>query len=136
MAEEFNNGGKNRDHNDGEYHKGKVLFDKRQVTEVVSPEYKNSYPGGACRDVIERESPMRHEAETGHKRCERPDYGDKSRYDNRLSAMFLVKTVRAVKIFSVQKTDIFFVEHLWPDKISYPIVRGIPCDSGEAEQAE
>jgi len=50
--------------------------------------------------------------------------------------MFFVKPMGTLEIFSVKEADISFVKHLWSYKVSYPVVSGISCDGGDAEQRE
>ena len=76
MAQKLDKAGKHRDDDDSEYYKSEVLLDDRQVAEIISPEYKNSNPGCACGNVINRKTPVCHKTETCYKRRKRSDYGN------------------------------------------------------------
>ena len=114
MSHIFNDARQDRYNDDSKNDKGKVLSNNGQVAEKISRKgaYKN--PCDSSYDIVAYEPPIGHAADACHKRCEGSNNRNKACYDDRFTAILLVKLVGSVQVFPVEKTHLFFVKDLRP----------------------
>jgi hypothetical protein len=122
-------GNKNQGNNDD----AEIVLDDRDAAEEIARRNKQENPERAANDIEEQKAFVRHAADAGHERRECSYDRQKSRNDDRLAAMFLVKPVCTYQIFFFQKPSLFLVEHLWADEVADPVVH---CVSEYCRQYE
>ena len=62
--------------------------------------------------------------------------GDEARDDDRLGAVSLVETMRAVEVLAVQEADALLAEDLWADAVADRVVHRVSRDRRHAQQEE
>src|ERR1700730_14078587 len=82
-----------------------ALVDVRhRPPERIAEQDHAPHPAESSADIIEKVPPVAHLCSAGYRRAKRPDDRNKSREDDRLSAISLIKFVGALKVPSLEKS--------------------------------
>ena len=114
MPDVFDGDRQQRDHDDPQDHEREVVLHDRDVAERVAGPHAGAHPDQASDDVVGGEPGVRHRADPGDERGERPDDRHEARQEDRLAAVALVEGPRADQVLSLQ-------EAICPEKARGPI---------------
>jgi len=125
-----------RNYDDGQDHKTKILSNSWEIAEIVPPEHEHADPGNARCNRVEQELQGVHGTYTGNKGSKGSDDRQESGDDNRLAPILFVKMVCAFEICPVEETYIVPVKDPWPDEVSYEVIYSIACHGSDTEKNE
>src|SRR5688572_15348164 len=135
LAKIFDDGRHERDGDDGEDDELEILLDDGDVAEEIPGGDEEADPQGRAEDVVSREDRVRHRADAGHERRERPDDRDEARQHDRLGAVLLVIAARLVDVRLLDGDAEELPEFgARADLASDAVVHGVAGDRGPEQQ--
>src|SRR5258706_10552056 len=117
--------------NNGKNDKFKILANEREIAKEKAGKREERHPGDATREIIRNKICIGHFSDTGNKRGESADDGDKTRQEDRLAAMLFEERMRSVNIFLFDPLD---VVSTLTQIMANGIIHGIPEYRGQHQQ--
>lgn len=103
MAQIPDEAGQNWNKNDTQDKECQVLFDEWQVTKVIAPQYKKTYPKNRTYQAEQYKMPVSHASHTRYKRREGTNNWQEASEDDGFATMFLIECVRFFQVCAIQK---------------------------------
>ncbi len=123
-----------RQYDDAHQDRGEVLLDPGDIAEQVTGYRQRDHPDHCARDVVERETAVRHLRDAGHKRRQRAHDRNEAGDDDGLAAMPLEKFVGDPQVFRVRPPILFALERLAPEPATHGEIDSIAGDGGDEHQ--
>src|SRR5204863_6279404 len=96
----------NRDQNNGNDHKFKILLNKWNIAKEKSGECEEQHPGNTTHKIIGNEIPIGHFPNARNERRKRANDRDKTRQENGFATMLFKEGMGLIEIFLLQPFDI------------------------------
>lgn len=136
-AQHFDDGGKDRDDDDGDDEQLEVMLYERQVSEKVACIAEQRHPGGSADQVEQHEAGVMHSAHSGDERCESTDDGHEPRENDGFAAVFFVERLRLVYVALLENPGIRIAEEPAAEEVADHVVAGVAgYGGGEEDQHE
>ena len=95
-----------RQNNNCQNNKLEVLLHHRKLSEIKASVYEDANPKYGTNNVIRYESTVRHRSDTCNKGCKGTNDGNESRDNDRFGAIFKVKSMGPVEIFTFEESRV------------------------------
>src|SRR5262249_32265763 len=133
-AEEFDDAGEDRQHDDGADHQMEVALNGRDGAESIAGDNEEPDPRRGAGDIEEAESAVWHLADARDERRERPNDRHETRENDRLAAVLFVERLRADEVLLVEEQRRLALERARPDAVADRVIDRVPEHGGDEEE--